>query len=623
MARLRTTSIMACWGLMLGFLAEGFAQVQPPVLVAKAEANLASRATQAQDFDIFQSDAFIGDVFTSVDVAQYNAAAQTYLSLLAQLDRPLTAPEQAILIKHLRLVALILPAPERDEMGLDQALAQSNLAPLSQGSGARLAQWWRRQDTLPATENNERLEEHLTRVAVAMKRYPSEDDARGFDDRGEIYIRLGAPSNSTSVDNKKPALLMLPTTSRIPENEFWVYEHLGYDAHYLFLRKTPKSPFELGFPTDLIPHQLRNGPRNAPTFLVVMEEVFGQLALYHTAFGTHYDEVADYLTLPPRNAGAPHLFGLSAFRRAFTEERQQEWNRQQTVPASYSKTFGLAQDLSVPMRWARFLDPDSTTRTEIYWGLEAHALKPSRRLVRRLKKRGHIPSEEYLLSLAVAQQTADYQYRAINKKHYLIPVDAEGDLPVRIFVVRGDTATYHLAMQWDQQWTRPNEEQPDALLPGARLKLGTQRIDTVQALYSLGHRLEMSDLKPLLRSREEALETDPPYPYAHLTPSTPLALYFELYHLTFGADDQTHYLIEYEVSRSRSKGGLLRLPGPRVDQRTTAQTTYSGNSRTAKEYIALDLSTWQGRGNVDITIRATDETSGAQVARTITFTMKK
>ena len=73
------------------------------------------------------------------------------------------------------------------------------------------------------------------------------------------------------------------------------------------------------------------------------------------------------------------------------------------------------------MRWARFLDPDSTTRTEIYWGLEADALKPSRRQVRRLKKQGHLPSEAYLLSLAVAQRTADYQYRTINTKHYLIP----------------------------------------------------------------------------------------------------------------------------------------------------------------------------------------------------------
>ena len=70
MARLRTTSIMACWGLMLGFFAEGFAQVQPPVLVAKAETDVTSRATQAQDFDMLQADAFIGDVFTSVDVAR-------------------------------------------------------------------------------------------------------------------------------------------------------------------------------------------------------------------------------------------------------------------------------------------------------------------------------------------------------------------------------------------------------------------------------------------------------------------------------------------------------------------------------------------------------------------------
>ena len=241
--------------------------------------------------------------------------------------------------------------------------------------------------------------------------------------------------------------------------------------------------------------------------------------------------------------------------------------------------------------------------------------------MRRLKKQGHRPSDKYLLSLAVAQQTADYQYHAIHEKHYLVPVDTRDALPVKTLVVHGDTATYHLAMQWDQQWTRADEEQPDALVPGARLKLKVQRLDTLQALRSQGRTLEMSDLKPLLHAEEGPAEPDSPYPFAYLTPATPLALYFELYHLTYGTDDQTQYTIEYEVVH-RKKGGLLRLPGRRDDQRTGAKTTYFGVSRTAREYIALDLSVWQGRGSIDITIRATDETTGAQVARTITFEMK-
>ncbi len=613
---------MACWGLLLCFLSEGFAQVQPAVLIANVEAEETSGATPARDFDVLQADAFIWDVFSSLDVAQYAAATQAYLTLLAQLDRPLSATEQAVLLKHLRPVAMILPPGERAEMGLDDALAQDDLTHLRPGSGARLVTWWRSQDTLPATQDNERIEEHLTRVTFATQQYPDEDDKRGFDDRGEIYVRLGTPSHSTSVEIRDADLLMHPFVSQLPKNTFWVYKHVGHDAHYFFIKRTPKSPYTLGYPTDLIPTELRNGTRKTSLLLHMMEEVFVQLALQHADFGLYYDEVANYRMLPPRNAGPPHLFALRTFTRASAEDHQHEWNRQETVPPSFSETYGQAQTLSVPMRWARFLDPDSTTRTEIYWGLEARALKPSRRLVRRLKKQGHEPSDEYFLSLAVAQQTTDYQYRAIHRKNYLVPVDTEVALPVKSLVVHGDTATYHLALQWDQQWTRADEKQPDALVPGARLKLKTQRLDTLHALRNQGRTLEMSDLKPLLQSQEGPAEPDSPYPYAYLTPATPLALYFELYHLTYGTDDQTHYTIEYEVARSKKKGGLLRLPGRRDDQRTAAQTSYTGASRTAREYIALDLSAWQGRGSVDITIRAIDETTGAQVARTITFEMK-
>ena len=613
---------MACWGLLLCFLAEGFAQVQPAILVAKSEAEEAVPAIASQAFDLLQADAFIWEVFTSLDVEQYAAAAQTYLTLLAQLDRPLSAVEQAILIKHLRPVAMILPPAERAEMRLDEALAEGDLTPLLPESGARLVQWWRSQDTLPATQDNERLEEHLTRIAFATQQYQDEDDERGFDDRGEIYVRLGKPSHSTSVEIRDTDLLINPFVSQLSKNTFWVYKHVGYDAHYFFLKKSPKRPYELGYPTDLIPSDLRNGTRKTSLLLHVMEEVFVQLALQHPDFGLYYDEVAGYRMLPIRGTGPAHIFAQRTYTQAVTEDRQHQWNRRTSVPPSYSETFGQAGTLIVPMRWARFLDPDSTTRTEIYWGLEARALKPSRRRVRRLKKQGHEPSDEYLLSLAVAQRKADYQYRAIHKKHYLVPVDTRDALPVKTLVVHGDTATYHLAMQWDQQWTRADEEQPDALVPGARLKLKTQRLDTLHALRNQGRTLEMSDLKPLLQSQEGQAEPDSPYPYAYLTPATPLALYFELYHLTYGTDDQTHYTIEYEVARSKKKGGLLRLPGRRDDQRTAAQTSYTGASRTAREYIALDLSAWQGRGSVDITIRAIDETTGAQVARTITFEMK-
>ena len=165
---------------------------------------------------------------------------------------------------------MILPSAERAEMRLDEALAEGDLTRVLPESGARLVLWWRSQDTLPATQDNERLEEHLTRIAFVTQQYRDEDDERGFDDRGEIYVRLGRPSHTTSVEIRNTDLLLNPFVSRLPKNTFWVYNHVDYDAHYFFLKKTLGRPFELGYPTDLIASDLRNGTRKTSLLLKVL-----------------------------------------------------------------------------------------------------------------------------------------------------------------------------------------------------------------------------------------------------------------------------------------------------------------------------------------------------------------
>jgi hypothetical protein len=62
----------------------------------------------------------------------------------------------------------------------------------------------------------------------------------------------------------------------------------------------------------------------------------------------------------------------------------------------------------------------------------------------------------------------------------------------------------------------------------------------------------------------------------------------------------------------------LRLRRGQED-RIAARTDLSGSSRTAQELIALDLSAWEGTGEVEVTIRVTDTVSGQQVARSLFF----
>jgi hypothetical protein len=49
------------------------------------------------------------------------------------------------------------------------------------------------------------------------------------------------------------------------------------------------------------------------------------------------------------------------------------------------------------------------------------------------------------------------------------------------------------------------------------------------------------------------------------------------------------------------------------------EAQYEGQSRTANEYIVLDLSAWEGERDLTVTVRVTDAITGQQVERSIEF----
>jgi len=54
---------------------------------------------------------------------------------------------------------------------------------------------------------------------------------------------------------------------------------------------------------------------------------------------------------------------------------------------------------------------------------------------------------------------------------------------------------------------------------------------------------------------------------------------------------------------------------------TSAQSPYTGASRKAEEFIALDLSEIGSARAIEIVVRVTDETTGQTVERAIPFTL--
>jgi hypothetical protein len=139
----------------------------------------------------------------------------------------------------------------------------------------------------------------------------------------------------------------------------------------------------------------------------------------------------------------------------------------------------------------------------------------------------------------------------------------------------------------------------------------------------------MSDVKVLTlpdtsaRSLARPTERATPYPFRTLTGDTPLLLSFEVYHLSYGADDRTRYTVAYEAEGETKRGWTKIFRGTDT-QRTSTEMTMAGTDRRTEETILLDLSEIERDEpqDVRVTVRVTDEVTGTSVSRDVEFVLR-
>lgn len=606
---------------------------------------------EANHFEIHLADAFIRTVFRQKDEANYTLAANAYLRMMRSLDQARTPDEKQQLAQHLKAAALVLPDAVKRNVGLDGVPGEASVN-LAAVKPEPLLAWWRREDPLPATRANERLEEHLQRVTHAYDHYAAPDRASGLDDRGEIYVRYGAPENKVSIDYNETRLtdeIFRPgisvNLSDFPMNEFWSYGNIDRSGYYLFVEGD--NGYRVGTFEELIPRTLRRnfsssarGQRRSYLALATMRAVYRELAPFHPDLALRHDEVANYMAevssvgltsrgnLNRERSLNTQIRRPSAFAEKTVRENQNRDviaanRREKFMPQQASEALEDMETMAIASRTARFLDENGSTRTEIYWAPEGGALGLSDDQREDLEEEGFERFNDFVIRMTATQKAEDYQERIVNQKHYRVNdlAGADATIPAQTLVTRGDTSMYHLAMQWDEHLVKQTSQGTAEI--GPRTKIATFREDSLQALISDDRILEMSDLRVLTVPdgvpETQIAERGIPYPFRTLSPGTPLGLYFEVYHLAFGGNDNTQYTVEYEVERRTERGNLVKLFRGDEEQRTATRTTYEGRSRTAEEYILLNLSEWEGNGRIAITVRVTDEQTGQQVERAVSF----
>ena len=521
---------------------------------------------------------------------------------------------------------------------MPEAIKERAFSDQDSSAGPLLLAWWRRQDPLPASPANERMLEHIRRVIYAEEHFACAACPAAYDARGDVFVRFGEPERITRILFDDPLLIdeiyqpgLVISPGDFPDNTFWRYLNVDRDAYFLFVED--QGQYRHAETLDLLPSTLRTGLQSSGRGLIksqmalaVLRSVYRQLALEHPHFGARFNDVdlwisarestgrlrsrdltdniriitgANLMSGAERpdevdesvyNRRAAYEFVQTMLSNARMEDQQVAYQQEILLPVTFSQVRRTIDNFPLAVRHARFLNSDGTTRTEVYWSPEPGGLHPA----------GVSGEDEYLIHLFVRQLYSDYTLREDTSK--IMRVHGVGDMtvpamPAQSITLTGDSSPYHLALQWDQYGFNADGERH-------RLQVATEWIDSLHALDFSGVALEMSDLKPVVGS---VAGPSRPYPFVDVVHELVLGIYFEVYHLTYNADDETQYTITYEIK-------------PRSGRKTTSVTSsHQGRSRKTQEEIILDFSGWTGPVRVTVTVE--DDVTGAQVSRGLDFNL--
>jgi GWxTD domain-containing protein len=610
---------------------------------------LGARTGRSGPVDARLIDAYVQAVFTERNGLHYERAAGAYLRLLNRQDGLSRAVDRDIFAQHLRLVAGLLSDRTRSATGLsahpldppNRSAAGDPAAPvtgatvgnLPSSAGAQVAAWWKKQDPLPATPMNERMEEHLERVAYVRRQY--QKDGR-VDDRGRIYVRLGPPSRQTRIQFNSSRFYdqVLSFDSRFTSSdfkpgEFWVYEHIGRATQYLFV-EVRRDVFRVGDVLDMLPLELRRGfstssrgTEEARAFVYALREAYSQLAIFHDRYQSRHQALANFALMIDDGHAGSRLRGTRTVR-SFARRTRGDLSeadafhareRAASTPRSYSEPTKDAAPVPVAVRHARFLTPAGRTQTRIDWSAPYADL---------LVDGASLPAA-YLFGVDFTQVDSTGETLSRQSASNLVRIEsseAGGFLRPQTYTATTEPGRpFVLNLQWNQYRTGME----GAPRPGRRVGFETYQSSLLQPLPADASELVVSDLRPVLlpEHSDGSYEFDRaiPYPFRTVTGDTPLALYFEVYHLGYNSDDQTHYTVEYAVERRRQGGGFVSLFRSGDRERTTITTTMQGTSRTAEEHIVIDLGAWdvEQQADLTVTVRVIDETTDAAVERAVDF----
>ncbi len=470
--------------------------------------------------------------------------------------------------------------------------------------------FWTAFDPNPLLPENDRLLDHLLRIAYARENFAARDWPF-IDDRGRYYIRYGKPAVRYSdpggirrVGLFSPAFYERITRYlynfkngpqrmySVPANETWSYENVAENFLIHFVSKG-KEYREVKSLSEILPTRRRAHLAWHWSDLIKRRASVSP-ALSHAANAIEQFEV-DLLTV---------------FSSEFSTGEKLSRN------SAHEKMITTLKEGEKPVYKARKVEPDATyspriarSRLPFYYSLAQFLGEAGKT---RVEMDIYVPVEKDPSAYhdAVPTDTLRYTYGGMFRDRFFQPVEKQERR--RTILVHHDGEDRFFAV-----------ERFVFQLPPRRLEMTVQVQDS--AAQRLGYRkttvkvrdfdireLTLSDIQFFRQASDSAhlvvrngLPLDV-YPSVRILRSVPLLCYFEIYNLhTSGIDEA--YEVSYEVRTDRSKIGLFEkvsrfLTRERDVTLSLAQAQDVRGDR-AEELIALDLSSLPtGRYILKITV---------------------
>jgi len=525
--------------------------------------------------------------------------------------------------------------------------------------------FWLQKDFTPSVKTNERLLEHWTRISHARKYFTkAKNSPYGTDDRGTIYVKYGEPDKKATgvLGNEAGELarrfndiLQLTESGLIqtrtgvsgnvsvsyieslmeyPEYEVWVYSDIYEHANTVFLFGKPiNGGFRLlDSAEELMSSQLfssRNDLRvmmkkpgyPARTFFVspgalVQLMFYRQLSREDVFFRERYDNLAGAWDSYIGSNQAP---GPGITKAAHNDFLVRDTNAPSRIHARTDRS--VLENSIIPVklicRKTRLINDQNIPKLSVIVisQLEKEVLDNLNPFVREnLYRVGFMPVHYMIVRDRYLNETARYIDRKTNPGYAIsafISDHEDSEISVQV------SSESYLTIPADKSTKTMGDSLKISLLSNELLSPGAPLKNDVSTF-------EMSDLIVGNDISADLRLTDYPFPVIpadQFIKTERITVYFELYHLTAGADNRAYYTVSYQIDKVGEGGILQRIIQKPDDKSVTVTIPFDSRSRTAKESLIIDISNLES-ARYELTVKINDTTSLQEKVRKTQFEIK-